>query len=321
MEKNPTVKKTDQSSGTVQKIPLYQPLLGLIGNTPIMQLPIASKATILGKLEYLNPGGSVKDRSALFMVEDAERKGLLRPGGTIVEASSGNQGIALAMIGAVKGYRVVIIVPSRVSKEKIATLKAYGAEVVVKPDSQSGEEDYHAFASRIAKDLPNVFMPNQYFNPANTQAHYESTGPEIWRQTNGTITHFVVGLGSCGTSMGVGRFLKEQNPDIKIIGVDAATSALSSLNPSPYQVEGLGVDNLDGLYNKNLVDEVVPMTDEQIFDHTRAMARRFGLLVGLSAGAVLGAVMARADSFQEGDVVVAILADSGRAYLSKAFNL
>lgn len=321
MEKFPAVNETDQTSGTVQKVPEHKALLGLIGNTPIVKLPIASKATILGKLEYLNPGGSIKDRAALFMVEDAERKGLLRPGGTIVEASSGNQGISLAMIGAIKGYRVVIIVPSRVSKEKIATLKAYGAEVVVKPDSQSGEEDYHAFATRIAKNLPNVFMPNQYFNPANTMAHYQSTGPEIWNQTNGTITHFVVGLGSCGTGMGVGRYLKEKNPDIKIIGVDAATSALSSLNPSPYQVEGLGVDNLDGLFNKNLVDEVVPMTDEQIFEYTRQMARRYGLLVGLSTGAVLGAIMERADSFQEGDVVVGILADSGRAYLSKAFNL
>lgn len=223
----------------------FKSLLGAIGNTPLVKLDLDTKPSLYAKLEYLNPGGSIKDRSALFLVEHAERTGKLKPGGTIVEATSGNQGIALAMIGAVKGYRVIITVPDRTSAEKIGVLKAYGAQVHVckNTDSHFDSGGYHAKAEELLAAIPGAFMPNQYFNVLNAEAHYHSTGPEIWNQTQGKVTHFVCGAGTCGTISGVARYLKEKNSEIKIIGVDAATSFYSSKEPKAYEVEGLGIEH------------------------------------------------------------------------------
>ena len=292
-------------------------LLQSIGNTPLVRLEFDTKPTILAKLEYANPGGSVKDRSAYFMVKDAEDRGLLQPGGTIIEASSGNQGIALAMIGAVKGYKVKIVVPSRTSKEKRATLQAYGAELIVCPEGMTSAE--HAKA--LHAQAPGSFMPNQYFNPANIQAHYATTGPEIWKQTKGQLTHFVVGAGSCGTISGTAKYLKEQNPNIKIIGVDAADSAYSSEHPKAYKAEGMGIDYPYGLFDKSIIDLIVPVTDEDAFEATRFYAIKYGILGGISSGAVLKVTHEFAKTAQESDVIVCLLADSGRAYLSKVFGL
>lgn len=305
--------------GAVQdSVSPYKKLFDAIGNTPLVQLELGTQPTLLAKLEFLSLGGSSKDRAALHMIQDAERKGLLKPGGTIVEASSGNQGIALAMIGKIKGYKVIIVVPSRTSKEKVAILRAYGAEVVIYAITNPDEHHSHK-AAEIAAAIPGSFMPNQYFNSANADAHYASTGPEIWQQTQGRITHCVLAMGTCGTISGVGRYLKEQNPAVKIIGVDIDDSAYSSPQPKPYISEGIGVDHLDGLINGAVVDEVLTVSDEQVFAMTRKMADDHGLLVGLSSGAVMHAVLEYCKGLSENDVVVVMLPDSGKAYLSKIF--
>jgi cystathionine beta-synthase len=299
----------------------HQPsILTAIGNTPMVKLALATEGSVYAKLEYLNPGGSIKDRSALYMIEHAEKHGLLKPGDTLIEGSSGNQGIAVAMIGAIKGYKVIITVPERTSKEKVATLKAYGAQVIVCKEHDS-EQGYTEVAKKLHAENPQSFMLNQYYNPLNIEAHYETTGPEIWQQTEGKITHVVLALGSCGTGMGVGRYLKEQNPNIKLIGVDAATSVLSSKNPLPYQAEGIGVDSLDGLFNSSLVDEVIGVNDPEIFEMTRRLAREHGLLVGISSGAVMQVAIPYAKKLNKNDVMVVIFADSGRAYLNKVFGV
>ncbi len=300
----------------------YKTILQTIGNTPIARLDLDVKPTVLAKLEFLNPGGSIKDRSALYMVEEAERKGLLKPGGTIIEASSGNQGIALAMIGKIKGYRVIITVPDRTAIEKVLVLRAYGAEVHVCPntDDLHDTRGYHGFAEHLFHSIPGAFMPNQYFNTANPRAHYHSTGPEIWHQTNGTITHFMCGAGSCGTISGTGQYLKEQNPNVKIIGVDAATSAYSSKEPKAYQAEGIGIDVISDTFAKEYIDEILTVTDEEAFTMTRRLANEYGLLVGISSGAVMARALEYAQNLQETDVLVVILADSGKSYLSKVFS-
>ena len=298
-----------------------QSLLQIIGNTPLIELSHAYKPHIFAKLEYLNPGGSIKDRSAMYMIEQAEQKGLLKPGGTIVEASSGNQGIALAMIGAMKKYNVIITVPDRTSIEKIATLRAYGAHVYVCPDTDTLEDPhgYHTKAKQLAHQIPGAFMPNQYFNIANPQAHYHSTGPEIWKQTDGTITHLIVGTGSCGTISGAGKYLKEQNKDINVIGVDAATSAYSSKNPKAYDVEGIGIDVVSETLELSVIDAIMPIKDEDAFAMTRTLAKQ-GLLVGISSGAVMHIALSMAKKLDESAVIVLIFGDSGRAYLSKVFS-
>lgn len=299
-----------------------QTILELIGNTPLARLNFDVKPTILAKLEYLNPGGSIKDRAALFMVEEAERQGLLKPGGTIIEASSGNQGIALAMIGVIKGYKVIVTTPDRTSFEKISTLQAYGAKVYVCPDTDSLEDPqgYHAKAEELHSKITSSFMPNQYYNPQNALAHYITTGPEIWQQTNGEITHCFIGMGSCGTISGVGRYLKEKNPAIKIIGIDTATSQLSSPTcPKAYKTEGIGVDVVNGIYDPTYIDEIIPITDQDAFAMTKELAKK-GYLVGLSSGAVMHVMLNYAKQLNENDIAVVIFADSGRAYLSKLFN-
>ncbi len=298
----------------------YKTILGLIGSTPLAKLELGTKPTLLAKLEHLNPGGSIKDRSALFMIKQAEKQGLLKPGGTIVEASSGNQGIALAMIGAVKGYKVIITVPDRTSYEKIATLKAYGATVYVckNTDTLGDPQGYHAKAEHLHKTIPGAFMPNQYFNKANPLAHYTTTGPEIWEQTNGTVTHVIIGAGSCGTISGVGRYLKEKNSAIKVIGVDAATSVYSSKNPKAYDAEGIGIDVISETFDQSIIDEIIPVTDKDVFDYTKKLSKK-GLLFGLSSGGVISVAVKYCQNLTQDDVVVVTVGDSGRAYLSKVF--
>ena len=300
----------------------YKNVLQQIGNTPIIKLDIDVQPTMLAKLEYLNPGGSLKDRPALFMIEDAEKKGLLKPGGTIVEASSGNQGIALAMIGAVKGYKVIITVPDRTSDEKIAALRAYGAKVFVCPDTDTLDDPqgYHAKAEELHEEIPGAFMPNQYFNTLNVLAHYSTTGPELWKQTNGEITHFFAGTGSCGTISGIGKYLKEQNKNVKIIGIDAATSTYSSKNPKSYETEGIGIDVISDNLNLSVIDEILTIEDKDSFAMTRKMATEWGLLVGLSSGAVMHVALNYAKKMKPTDVGVVMFGDSGRAYFSKVFG-
>jgi cystathionine beta-synthase len=299
----------------------FKTILQMIGNTPLMRLEFGTKPTLLAKLEMVNPGGSIKDRSALFMVEEAERTGKLKPGGTIVEASSGNQGIALAMIGKVKGYRVIITVPDRTAQEKVAALRAYGAEVHVCPNTDSHDDprNYHTLAEHLAHTIPGAHMPNQYFNKANPKAHYTTTGPEIWQQTEGKITHFICGAGSCGTISGVGRYLKEQNPNVKVIGVDAATSMYSSKEPKAYKVEGLGIDVISDTFDQAVIDEIIPINDDDAFAMTRKLALQHGILVGISSGAVMHVALEYTKKLSEKDIVVIIFADSGRNYLSKVF--
>lgn len=300
----------------------FDSVVKCIGNTPLAKIELGTKPTILAKLEYMNPGGSIKDRAALFMIQEAERRGLLRPGGTIVEASSGNQGIALAMIGSLKGYKVIITAPHRTSAEKIATLQAYGAKVFVCPDTDdlNDPNGYHAKAREMSQKIEGAYMPNQYYNVENPRAHYLTTGPEIWQQTGGKLTHCFLAMGSCGTISGVAKYLKEQNKNIKIIGVDAATSKLSMPDhPKAYRAEGLGVDVISDTLNRSVIDEIVPVTDDDLFAMTKELAKH-GYLVGLSSGAVMHVVLERAKKLSEDDVVVVIFADSGRAYLSKVFG-
>ncbi|OGL79768.1 hypothetical protein A3J43_03460 [Candidatus Uhrbacteria bacterium RIFCSPHIGHO2_12_FULL_54_23] len=297
-------------------------ILSRIGNTPLVKVNFDSPASIFAKLEYLNPGGSIKDRSARYMIELAERRGLLKPGGTIVEASSGNQGIALAMIGAIKGYRVVITVSEKASEEKVNTIRGYGAEVVVCPavDEYDDPRGYHKTAQRLAREIHGAYMPDQHFNPSNVEAHYHSTGPEIWRQTEGMLTHFFAAAGTTGTISGVGKYLKAQNPAVRVLGVDAANSYFSTNGrPKPYAVEGLGIDHATPLLNLAAIDEMIPVTDTQAFGMLKTMVQKFGLLVGPSSGAVASAVQEYAKRLTENDVAVFIVADSGRAYLTKGY--
>lgn len=297
--------------------------LDAIGNTPMVKLNFDVAPTILAKLEHLNPGGSIKDRSALYMIEEAERTGRLKPGGTIIEASSGNQGIALSMIGAIKGYKVIITVPDRTSAEKVATLQAYGTKVFVCPDTDNLEDPngYHAKAKALCEQIKNSYMPNQYYNIENPRAHYETTGPEIWEQTQGKLTHCFVSMGSCGAISGIGRYLKEKNKNIKIIGIDALTSKLSMPDcPKTYKTEGMGVDVITDTLDRSVIDEIAPVSDEDTFAMTRNIAKK-GYLVGLSSGAVLHVALERAKKLKSTDTLLVIFADSGRAYLSKVFNV
>ena len=301
-----------------------QTLLQSIGNTPLVQLPFDTKAKIFAKLEYLNPGGSIKDRSALFMVEEAERLGLLKPGGTLIEATSGNQGIAIAMIGAIKGYKVIITVPERISMEKRGAMEAYGAKLIVCQSAPSIDDpmNYRKYAKRIQAKTPNSFMPNQYFNLSNPMAHYTYLGPEIWKQTNGKITHFIAAAGTGGTISGVGRFLKEQNPNIKIIAVDVATSFhATGGNPKPYVLEGIGIDFDTPCLNESVIDDFINIPDEEGLLMMRHMARSHGFLIGTASSAACAAIQRIMGSFTDNDLVVTIFSDSGRAYLSKKYGV
>ncbi len=301
---------------------INQNLLDAIGNTPLIKVNFDSTASIYAKLEYLNPGGSVKDRSALYMIEEAERTGKLKPGGTIIDASSGNQGIATAMIGAIKRYNVIITVSKKVSQEKLTTIQAYGARTVMCPETQfiDDPQSYHSKARALHQETPNSFMPNQYFNPINAQAHYLSLGPEIWKQTNGSITHFFAGAGTGGTISGVGSYLKEQNPNIKIIALDSVNSyRATNGNPKPYQIEGMGIDFDSEVINYDVIDEIITISDKDALTLLKVLASKHGLLTGPSSGAVALGVMNYIPKLNPDDVVVMIFGDSGRAYLTKNF--
>ncbi len=297
-------------------------LLHLIGKTPLVKVDFGTPPTIYAKLEAFNPGGSIKDRAALFMIEEAERTGKLKPGGTIIEASSGNQGIAAAMIGAIKGYKVIITVSEKVSAEKRATLRAYGAEVITcKPTTFLEEpESYHTKALEIHRATPNSYMLNQYFNADNARAHYYSLGPDIWQQTKGTITHFCGAVGSGGTVSGAGKYLKEQNSHVRVLAVDAATSFRSTHgNPQPYKIEGMGVDFVAPLLDEKTIDQFLLAHDDASIAMLKELAHNHGLLVGPASGAVAHCVREYSKQLSSNDVVVMLFGDSGRAYLTKNF--
>jgi cystathionine beta-synthase len=299
--------------------------LELIGNTPMVRLGKIGKdltCDLIAKLETTNPGGSSKDRPALTMVEAAEREGLLSPGSTIIEPTSGNTGVGLAIVAAQRGYKCIFVMSDKMAPEKIDVLRAYGAEVVVCPTAVPPEhpDSYYSTAERLTRETPNSFRPDQYSNPNNPRAHYESTGPEIWKQTKGRVTHFVAGAGTGGTITGVGLYLKEQNPNIKIIAADPEGSVYSGGAGRPYLTEGVGEDFWPGNYDPSIVDEVVAVSDADAFAMARAVTRREGILIGGSGGTAVAAALRVAATLPEDAVVVVLIPDSGRGYLSKIFN-
>ncbi|MDX8055724.1 cystathionine beta-synthase [Lentzea sp. BCCO 10_0798] len=301
-------------------------VVDLVGNTPLVKLNSLTtgiKATVLAKVEYLNPGGSVKDRIALRMVEAAEKSGELQPGGTIVEPTSGNTGVGLALVAQRKGYKCVFVCPDKVSEDKRNVLKAYGAEVVVCPTAVAPEhpDSYYNVSDRLVREIPGAWKPDQYSNPENPASHYHQTGPEIWRQTAGKITHFVAGVGTGGTISGTGRYLKEiSDGAVKVIGADPEGSVYSGGTGRPYLVEGVGEDFWPEAYDKTICDQIVEVSDADSFDVTRRLAREEGLLVGGSCGMAAAAALRIAKDLPEDAVVVVILPDGGRGYLSKVFN-
>jgi cystathionine beta-synthase len=300
-------------------------LLDLVGRTPLLRLQRTGReleCTLLGKLEMLNPGGSVKDRIGRRMIDAAEREGLLRPGGTIVEPTSGNTGVGLAIAAAIKGYRCIFTMPDKMSREKISLLRAYGAEVVVTPTAvpPDSPESYYRVADRLTEEIPGAFQPNQYFNRENPAAHYLTTGPEIWEQTGGRVTHFVAGVGTGGTISGTGRYLKEQNPEVVVVGADPEGSLYTGGEARPYLVEGIGEDFWPETVDRQLVDRWVTVSDRDSFLCARQVTRQEGLLIGGSAGTAVHAALEVARELDAQQVVVVILPDSGRSYLSKVYN-
>ncbi|MFC5502868.1 cystathionine beta-synthase [Lysinimonas soli] len=301
-------------------------VLDLIGNTPLVRLNRVTEgiqATVLAKIEYLNPGGSSKDRIAVRIIDAAEREGKLKPGGTIVEPTSGNTGIGLALVAQQRGYRCVFVCPDKVSEDKRNTLVAYGAEVVVCPTAVAPDspESYYSVSDRLAREIPGAFKPDQYSNPNGPLSHYETTGPEIWRDTDGLLTHFVAGVGTGGTISGVGRYLKEvSNGAVRVIGADPEGSVYSGGTGRPYLVEGVGEDFWPTAYDPSVVDEIVASSDAESFDLTRRLAREEGLLVGGSSGMAVASALKVARELGPEDVMVVLLPDGGRGYLGKIFN-
>ncbi|MGO2658576.1 cystathionine beta-synthase [Mycetocola reblochoni] len=301
-------------------------IVDLIGDTPLVRLNRVTEgieATVLVKVEYLNPGGSSKDRIAERILDAAEASGQLRPGGTIVEPTSGNTGVGLALIAQQRGYRCVFVLPDKVGEDKRNVLTAYGAEIVVTPTSVAPEDpdSYYSVSDRLVTEIPGAFKPNQYFNENGPRSHYETTGPEIWRDTEGRVTHFVAGVGTGGTITGTGRYLKEASDGaVRIIGADPEGSVYSGGTGRPYLVEGVGEDFWPGAYDPTVVDEVIAVTDAESFAMTRRLAREEGLLVGGSSGMAVEAALRAARTLGPDDVVVVLLPDGGRGYLGKIFN-
>jgi cystathionine beta-synthase len=300
-------------------------VLDLVGNTPLVKLHKVTDgiaATVLAKIEYVNPGGSSKDRIAQRIIDAAEAEGKLKPGGTIVEPTSGNTGIGLALVAQQRGYKCVFVCPDKVSEDKINTLKAYGAEVVVCPTSVAPEspDSYYSVSDRLAREIPGAFKPDQYSNINGPLSHYETTGPEIWRDTDGKVTHYVAGVGTGGTISGAGKYLKEQNPDIVVIGADPEGSVYSGGTGRPYLVEGVGEDFWPTAYDPSVVDEIIASSDAESFEITRRLAREEGLLVGGSSGLAVSAALKAAKHLPADAVVVVLLPDGGRGYLGKVFN-
>ena len=309
-------------------------ILETIGNTPLIKLnKITAEvdALILAKVESFNPGNSVKDRMALKMIEDAESDGRLKPGGTIVEGTSGNTGMGLALAAIVKGYKLICISTDKQSKEKFDVLKAVGSEVIVCPTDVAPDDprSYYSTAKRIAEETPNSWYVNQYDNPSNTQAHYESTGPEIWEQTKGKITHFVVGVGTGGTISGVGKFLKEKNPKIKVWGIDTFGSVFKKYHETgifdqneiyPYTTEGIGEDILPKNVDFSIIDHFEKVTDKDAAIYTRKLAKEEGIFAGNSCGAAIKGILQLKNFFKKDDVVVVLLHDSGSRYVGKIYN-
>jgi cystathionine beta-synthase len=306
-------------------------ILETIGNTPLVKLNRLTEgieAAVLAKLEFFNPGGSVKDRIGIFMIEDAQKKGLIKPGYTIVEPTSGNTGLGLALAAIIKGYKVICTIPDKMSAEKIDLLKALGAAVIITPTAVAPDDpnNYVKVAERIAGEQPNTFMPNQYFNPANPEIHYRTTGPEIWEQTEGNLDALVAGMGTGGTITGVGKYLKEKKPSIRIVGVDPEGSLYhhefrgTSGEIHTYKVEGIGEDFIPSNLDLKIVDEIVVVSDKDAFQTARRLAAQEGVFAGGSSGASVFASLQVARKLNKNQTVVAILPDTGRNYLTKIYS-
>lgn len=310
----------------------HDDILGTIGDTPLVRLNRVAKDVkpmVLTKVEFLNPGGSVKDRMAVYMVEEAVRKGHLKPGGTLVENTSGNTGIGLALYAAVKGYKAIFTIPDKMSREKIDLLRAYGAEVVICPTAvpPDSPESYYEVAKRIVRETPNAYLVNQYHNQDNVEAHYRTTGPEIWEETQGRIDYLVAGAGTGGTISGAGKFLKEKKPDVKIIGVDPIGSIYHDwfrykkiIESHVYMVEGIGEDMLCETMHFDVMDDIIQVGDRDSFLMARRLVREEGILAGGSSGSAVCAALKVCDGLTEDKVVVVLLPDTGRNYMSKIFN-
>lgn len=300
-------------------------VLELIGNTPMVRLGRIGEGLgcpVVVKLELTNPGGSSKDRPAVTMIDAAEADGLLKPGGTIIEPTSGNTGVGLAIVAAQRGYNCIFVMTDKVAPEKVSLLRAYGSEVVVCPVAVPPDDptSYYSVAERLVRETPGAFRPNQYHNQHNPRAHYEATGPEIWEQTRGRITHFVAGAGTGGTLSGVGKYLKEQNPDVKIIAADPEGSVYSGGSGRPYLVEGVGEDFWPDTYHVDVIDDTIAISDADSFDMAHRVTREEGLLIGGSGGTAVAAALQLAEGLTEDDLVVVLVPDSGRGYLSKIFD-
>jgi len=301
-------------------------IIDLVGDTPLVKLNCVTdgvSVTVLAKIEYLNPGGSSKDRIAARILDAAEREGHLHPGGTIVEPTSGNTGIALALAAQQRGYRCVFVLPDKVGHDKRNALAAYGAELVIAPTEVAHDDpdSYYSVSDRIAREIPGAFKPDQYSNENGPLSHYETTGPEIWRDTGGLVTHFIAGIGTGGTICGAGRYLKEVSSGrVRVIGADPVGSVYSGAPPHPYLVEGVGEDFWPAAFDPELVDDIVVSSDAESFDMTRRLAREEGLLVGGSSGLAVSVALKVARDLDPNSVVVVVLPDSGRGYLGTIFN-